>query len=137
MFCCSVSPVFWCLFIGLPSNLPDMTGGQMVFREVDRSIKQIKSYLISDTPIHVVPLLPQNNLRFQQDIARSHEVRICHNFITDNDINPLQWLQYSHNLSCSEYLLDQLERHVQQHHPPPVTIRTSQPILLSLRCMQR
>ena len=32
-FCQSVSPVFWCLFIGPPSNLPDMTGGPTAFRE--------------------------------------------------------------------------------------------------------
>ena len=41
-FCHSVSLAFWCLFIGPPSNLPDMTGGPMVFREVHRSVKQIK-----------------------------------------------------------------------------------------------
>ena len=40
-------PVFWCLFIGLLSNLPDMTGGPTVFPEVDRSVKQIKFHLKS------------------------------------------------------------------------------------------
>ena len=48
----SVGPVFWCLYIGQPSNLPDMTGGPTVFGEDDRSGKQIKfhlkSYLIQD-----------------------------------------------------------------------------------------
>ena len=51
-FCRSVGLVFWCLVIGPPPNLPDMTGGPTVFRKVDRSVKQIKfhlkSYLISD-----------------------------------------------------------------------------------------
>ena len=51
-FCRSVGPVFWCLFIRPPSNLPDMTGRPMVFQKVDRSVEQIKfhvkSYLISD-----------------------------------------------------------------------------------------
>ena len=42
LFCRSVGPVFWCLLIGPPSSLPDMTGRLMVFREVDRSVKQIK-----------------------------------------------------------------------------------------------
>ena len=41
LFCRPGDPVFWCLFIGLPSNLPDMTGGQMVFREVDRSVNPL------------------------------------------------------------------------------------------------
>ena len=51
-FCHLVGPLFWCLFITPLSNLSDMTGGPTVFREVDRSVKQIKfhlkSYLISD-----------------------------------------------------------------------------------------
>ena len=51
-FCRSVGSLLWCLFIRPPSNLPDMTDGPTVFREVDRSVKQIKfhlkSYLILD-----------------------------------------------------------------------------------------
>ena len=46
-FCHSVCPVFWCLFIGLPKNLPDMTCGPTVYRKVDRSIKQVKFHLKS------------------------------------------------------------------------------------------
>ena len=46
-FCQSIDPVLWCLFIRLPSNLPDMTGRRTVFQEVDRSIKQIKFHLKS------------------------------------------------------------------------------------------
>ena len=41
-FCQSVGPVFWCLFIRPQSNLPDMTSGPTVFREVNRSVKKIK-----------------------------------------------------------------------------------------------
>ena len=53
-FCCSVGPVFWCLFIRPPSNLPDLTGGLLVFRIVDRSVKQIKivSYTRQKTGIN-------------------------------------------------------------------------------------
>ena len=44
-FCWSVGPVFWCSLIRPTSNLPDMTSGPMVFRQVDRSVKQIIFHL--------------------------------------------------------------------------------------------
>ena len=50
------------------SNLPDMTGGPMVFREVDRSVKQVKSYLVPDTKTGInsnnLPKSDKRNLCF-------------------------------------------------------------------------
>ena len=68
-FCHSVRPVFWCLFIGLPSNLPDMTGRPILFPEVDRSVKQIKSYLVPDRKTGItlnnLPKSEESNLCFE------------------------------------------------------------------------
>ena len=67
-FCQSVGPVFWCLLIGPPSNLPDMTGGTTVFLEVDSSVKQIQFHL----KLYLIPArktgknsnnLPQSKVR--------------------------------------------------------------------------
>ena len=64
----SVSSVFWCLFIGPPSSLPDMAGEPTVFQKVDRSVKQmkfhLKSYLILDRKTDINPNnLPKSKVR--------------------------------------------------------------------------
>ena len=56
----TVDPVFWCLFIRLPSNLPDMTGRVAVFQEVDWYVKQIKSYLIPERKRALTLIIYQN-----------------------------------------------------------------------------
>ena len=56
-----------------------------------------------------------------QDNARPHVARICKVFLSNNNVQPLDWPPYSPDLSPTEHLWDQLDRQVRQHQPPPAT----------------
>ena len=51
-----------------------------------------------------VPLVHQRQLILQQDNARPHINSVCRNFLTNNNIVPLNEPTYSPNLSPIEYL---------------------------------
>ena len=70
---------------------------------------------------HVVPFLQQHSLTLRQDNARPHVARICQVFLTNNNVQTLDWPPYSPNLSLIEHLWDQLDRQVGQRQPPLAT----------------
>ena len=46
----------------------------------------------------VVPFVQRHNLTFQQDNARPHVARVCRDFLTQNNVIPLDWPPYSPGL---------------------------------------
>ena len=53
----------------------------------------------------------------------AHVARVCHNFLTTNNIYPLEWSPYSPDLSAIEHLCDELDRKVRRGvHPPRNTV---------------
>ena len=68
-----------------------------------------------------VPLVQQRNLILQQDNARPHVARVCHDFLANNNIAPLAWPPYSPDLTPIEYKWDKLDRRVRKRRNPPAT----------------
>ena len=57
-----------------------------------------------------IPLVQQHQMTFQHDNARPHVARVCQDFLTNNNIVPLDWPPYSSDLSPIEHLWDELGR---------------------------
>ena len=68
---------------------------------------------------HVLPLLRRHNLIFQQDNARPHVARVCRDFLTANNVQPLEWPPYSPDMSPIEHLWDELDRRIRKRQNPP------------------
>lgn len=70
------------------------------------------------TPV-VVPFLNANvNVTlFQQDNARCHTAHVCRNFLTQQNINVLDWPACSPDLSPIEHLWDALDRRIRRRNP--------------------
>ena len=69
-----------------------------------------------------VPLVQQRNLILQQDNARPHVVRVCQDFLANNNIAPLARPPYSPDLTPIEHMWDELDIRVRKRrnpHPPP------------------
>ena len=72
-----------------------------------------------------VPSVQQHQMTFQHDNARPHVARVCHDFLANNNIVPLDWPPYSSDLSPIEHLWDELDRRVRRRRntpPPPPTL---------------
>ncbi len=59
-----------------------------------------------------VPFVQQHHLIFQQDNVQPHVARVCQDFLTNHNINPLDWPPYSPDLSPIEHLWDEMDRRV-------------------------
>ena len=69
-----------------------------------------------------IPLVQQRNLILQQDNARPHVVRVCQDFLANNNIAPLAWPPYSPDLTPIEHMWDELDRRVRKRRNPPATL---------------
>ena len=69
-----------------------------------------------------VPFVQQHHLIFHQDNARPHVARICQDFLTNHNINPLDWPLYSPDLSPIEHLWNEMDRRVRGHRNAPATL---------------
>ena len=63
---------------------------------------------------HVLPLVNAHNLTFQYDKARPHVARVCRDFLNQNNVQVLDWPQYSPDLDPTEHLWDELDRKVRK-----------------------
>jgi hypothetical protein len=70
----------------------------------------------------VVLFLRLHHLMFQYDNAQPHVVRICIQFLKDENVPVLPWPAYSPDMSPIEHVWDALDRHVQQSVPVPANI---------------
>jgi transposase len=68
---------------------------------------------------HAVPFVRRHNLVLQQDNARPHVARVCRDFLTTNNIVPLEWPPYSPDLSPIEHLWDEVDRRVRRRQNLP------------------
>ena len=66
-----------------------------------------------------VPLVQQHQMTFQHDNARPHVDIVCQDFLTNNNIVPLDWPPYSPDLSPIEHLWDELDRSVSRRRNTP------------------
>ena len=63
---------------------------------------------------HVLPLVNVHNLTFQHDNARPHVVRVCRDFLNQNNVEVLDWPPYSPDLNPIKHLGDALDRRVRK-----------------------
>jgi hypothetical protein len=69
-----------------------------------------------------VPSVQQHHLIFKQDNVRPHVARFCQDFLANHNINPLDWLPYSPDLSPIEHLWDEMDRRVRGRRNAPDTL---------------
>jgi transposase len=69
-----------------------------------------------------VPSVQQHHLIFQQDNVRPHVARVCQDFLANHNINPLDWLPYSSDLSPIEHLWEEMDRRVRGRRNAPATL---------------
>jgi hypothetical protein len=69
-----------------------------------------------------VPSVQQHHLIFQQDNVQPHVARFCQDFLANHNINPLDWLPYSPDLSPIEHLWDEMDRRVRGRRNAPDTL---------------
>jgi transposase len=77
-----------------------------------------------------VPFVQQHHLILQQDNARPHVTRVCQDFLTNHNINPLDWPLYSPDLSPIEHLWDEMDRRVRGRQNAPATLDQLRAVLL-------
>ena len=71
---------------------------------------------------HVIPATRQRALTFQQDNTRPHVVQNCTDPLTENDVDVMDWLPYSQEVSPIKHLLDELDRRVRRRPNVPQTL---------------
>jgi hypothetical protein len=69
-----------------------------------------------------VPFLQQHHLIFQQDNARPNVARLCQDFLSSHNINPLDWPPYSPDLSPIDHMWDEMDRRVRGRRNAPATL---------------
>jgi hypothetical protein len=69
-----------------------------------------------------VPFVQQHHLIFQQDNARPHVARLCQDFLSSHNINPLDWPPYSPDLSPIDHMWDEMDRRVRGRRNAPATL---------------
>ena len=72
-----------------------------------------------------IPLVQQHQKTFQHVYARPHVARICQDFLTNNNIVPLDWPPYSPDLFPIEHLWDELDRRIRRRRNTPNTLENS------------
>ena len=69
-----------------------------------------------------VPLVQQHQMTLQHDNSCPHVARVCHDFLANNNIVPLDWPPYSPDLSPIEHLWDEMDRRVRRLRNTPNTL---------------
>ena len=96
---------------GIKSQLIIVAGNMTAVRYRDEILRPV-----------AVPLVQQRNLILQQDNARPHVDRVCHDFLANNNIAPLAWPPCSPDLTPIEHMWDELDRRVRKRRNPPATL---------------